>query len=332
MPVRSPATANVSLDPSLFSSGDLILIHRPDGLGSLEQWGTGARTTHVTMFMRDAAGELFVVESQSNGADWPIDRIQKNKWADWQAMAHVASYGWIWLPMRESARAAFDVDKAWAFINSTLNVNYGYQDFAVTFLDTEFDNLPWPARPEQVEVLLGVIEGLVGGAILVEGAPLVNILFTQTLQQRLGGDFASPFLVAVEAAAARNLTLGQVLAMPEQDSYRYPMATGVGPTATALVCDAYACAVHKAAGSLGALADSINCADFHNADVYGLDIFDDAPVRPAACVAADPDNAHCQLAGAWSFRLVGAGKTAPYAHMVERCPSLPIAYARPAGC
>lgn len=207
-----------------------------------------------------------------------------------------------------------------------------YQDFAVTFYDTEFSNLPWPARPEQIEVLLGVLEGLLGDLILVEGVPLVNILFTQTLQQRLGGAFDAPFLVTVEMAAARNLTLGQLLAMPEQDSNRYPMATGVGPEAPSLVCDAYACAVHKAAGSFGALADKIQCSDFHNTDVYSLNIFDDAPVRPQACVVADPDNAHCQLAGAWSFTLVGAGTVAPYAHMNERCPSLPTAYARPDDC
>lgn len=93
------------------------------------------------MFMRDAGGELYVVESQSAGADWPIDRIQMNSWASWQAMAYTASYGWIWLPTTAATRAAFDVDKAWAFLNSTLGVNYGYSDFAVTFYDTEFDNL-----------------------------------------------------------------------------------------------------------------------------------------------------------------------------------------------
>ena len=42
------AVQNVTLDPALFHSGDLLLVHRPDGLGSLEQWGTGARTTSVS--------------------------------------------------------------------------------------------------------------------------------------------------------------------------------------------------------------------------------------------------------------------------------------------
>jgi len=324
------AVQNVTLDPALFHSGDLLLVHRPDGLGSVEQWGTGAHTTHVVQFMRDAARELWVVESQSAGADWPIDRIQKNRWADWQAMAYTASYSWIWLPTTAANRAVFDEAKAWAYINATLGVNYGYQDFAVTFYDTEFQNLPWPAVPQELEVLLGVLDGLLGG-VQVEGVPIVNILFTQTMVQHLGlSSFNMSYLEACEHAAAAGLTFGALLAQPEQDSYRYPMATGVGPTAPSLVCDAYACAVHKAAGSFGDLP--INCADQHNTDVYSMNIFEAAPVRPQQCVDADPDNLHCQLAGTHSFTLAGAGTVAPYAHMDETCPSLPTAYARPAGC
>jgi hypothetical protein len=181
-------------------------------------------------------------------------------------------------------------------------------------------------------VLLGVLDSLLGG-IDVEGVLIVNILFTQTIQQHLGRkDFNVSFLEACEKTAAAGFTMGALLAQPEQDSYRYPMATGVGPTAPSLVCDAYACAVHKAAGSFGSIGASINCADQHNSDVYGLSIFEAAPARPPACVAADPDNLHCQLAGSHGFNLEGAGMSAPYAHMYESCPSLPTAYAHPPGC
>lgn len=334
MAPRPAATQNVSLDPALFGSGDLLLVHRPDGLGSLEQWGTGARTTHVVMFMRDAAGTLYVIESQSQGADWPIDRIQMNAWDSWQAMAAVASYGVVWLPMTAAARANFNETAAWVYINSTLGFNYGYQTFADTFFDTEFDNLPWPAKPIMLEAVLGVIDGLLSGINIEEGFPLVNILFTQTLMMHLGrADMLNAtFTQALEAAAAANFTLGALLAVPESDATLYPEATGRGPRGPALVCDAYACAIHKAAGSLGAAGADINCAEQHNTNVYSLDIFDAAPARPAACIAADPDNAHCQLSGSHSFHLVGAGTVTPYAHMSERCPGLPVDYAHPAGC
>ena len=265
------ATHSVDLDPALFQSGDILFIHRADGLATLEQWATGATTSHTVTFLRsEATGELYVVESQSNGADWPVDRIQKNPWGAWQAMAANASYGYVWLPMAGSARALFNVTAAWEFFNSTEGVNYGFQDFAPTFYDTPTDNLPWPARPETLEVVLGVLEGLIGW-IEAEATPLFNLLFTQTLVQRLGGASALPFnatlLEALEAGAAQGLTFAQLMAMPEQDTYRYPAYTGshAGSAATSLVCNAYACGLHKAAGSCGALGAEINCADTHNA-------------------------------------------------------------------
>ena len=56
------------------------------------------------------------------------------------------------------------------------------------------------------------------------------------------------------------------------------------------------------------------------------------PKEPAACVARDPTNPHCQLSGPFSFTLNGAGTVKPYDGMDERCPSLPMAYSRPSDC
>ena len=62
--------------------------------------------------------------------------------------------------------------------------------------------------------------------------------------------------------------------MPVQDSNVYPQrtgryndTTGVGPS---LVCNAYACEIHKQAGSFGALGPMINCADTQNRDVVRM--------------------------------------------------------------
>ena len=76
-------------------------------------------------------------------------------------------------------------------------------------------------------------------------------------------------LAALPAAPHPRAALPHPRAAPTlRASSSYPQSTGVGPTSPSLVCDAYACAIHKAAGSFGALASEINCADFHNADVY----------------------------------------------------------------
>ena len=265
------SAGNVTLDSSLFNSGDIIFIHRGDGLATLEQWATGASTSHTVTFLRsEADNELWVVESQSNGADWPIDRIQKNKWADWQKMAATASYGYVWLPVAAEARKHFNVTAAWEFFNSTEGVNYGFQDFAPTFYDTLYDNLPWPARPESLEVVVGIVEGLLG-FVESEGVPLINLLFAQTMVQRLGGPsvipFNATFVEALEEAASQGLTFQDLMAAPELDTNLYPAYTGskAGGSGPSLVCNAYACALHKAAGTFGAIADQINCADTHNA-------------------------------------------------------------------
>ena len=320
------SAGNVTVDESLFQSGDIIFIHRGDGLATLEQWATGATTSHtVTLLRGEVDNQLWVVESQSNGADWPIDRIQKNKWADWQEMAATASYGYVWLPVAATARQLFNVTAAWEFFNATEGVNYGFQDFAATFYDTLYDNLPWPARPESLEVVIGVLEGLIG-FVEAEGVPLLNLLFTQTMVQRLGGPavipFNASFVEALEEAASQGQTFASMLAAPEQDGLQYQQATGThaGGAGPALVCNAYACALHKAAGSFGAIADQINCADTHNADVYQMTVFDGAPARPAACVAADPENPHCQLAGRHSIILRKAGTTVPYREWIRGPP------------
>jgi hypothetical protein len=64
----------LDIDPALFNSGDILFITRVDGLATLEMWGTGAHTSHTTVLLRsDHTGELFVVESQSNGAgEWVV--------------------------------------------------------------------------------------------------------------------------------------------------------------------------------------------------------------------------------------------------------------------
>ncbi|RYG51478.1 hypothetical protein EON66_10715 [archaeon] len=135
------------------------------------------------------------------------------------------------------------------------------------------------------------------------------------------------------------------------------------------VCDVYYCTILKAAGVLAApeLASQINCAEFHNLDVYRLALCTSAPApapcaclcaavalhhslrvmpppphatavnttatRPAACSEADPDLPYCQIMGAYRMHLDNVNTMAPYAHMNERCAALPLDYTRtPADC
>ena len=67
-------------------------------------------------------------------------------------------------------------------------------------------------------------------------------------------------------------------------------------------------------------------------DDYVLTILDPHPVRPQACVDADPDNVLCQLTGGYTVNLNNYATKDMYAHMAEKCPSLPPKYDKPANC
>jgi len=78
--------------------------------------------------------------------------------------------------------------------------------------------------------------------------------------------------------------------------------------------------------------DSVKFGELTNWDDYTLSILNPTPVRPAACVAADPSSPLCQLEGSNALRLNNYAQKTPYADMAERCPSRPPKYEKPANC
>jgi hypothetical protein len=174
---------------------------------------------------------------------------------------------------------------------------------------------------EALEVIFGFVD---------EIAPsFIDLILSSPMAIRLLGPGKNLTLVdASNMAHARNLSLGELLAMPERDDYRY-WDTG---NYSSMVCDVYACSMYKAAGVFGGLADSIQCAEFENFDVYSLTLFNLSRSRPSVCVEADPTMPWCQLMGLYQMQLPGASTVTPYANMVQTCPSLPPSYWRPEGC
>jgi hypothetical protein len=126
--------------------------------------------------------------------------------------------------------------------------------------------------------------------------------------------------VATYAWKNKGMNMGQVMAVPEQDSWVYPD----GPS---MVCDVYACSIYKHAGVFGELADSIQCTEFNNKDLYTLGIFngtywDSVP----GCVANSPTRDVCQLMGNHTITLDGFNSVAPFPDMRQRCGALPPDY------
>jgi hypothetical protein len=143
----------------------------------------------------------------------------------------------------------------------------------------------------------------------------------------------------------RNQSLADVLAMPEQDAWRYDGGN------RSLVCSSFVVSTMKAAGLFPGL--DFQATETQPLDTYLLQVFDPAWNKPAACAAQQgPD---CQIMGACTWLAVvlravssrcvcvfcdgadvldlpGVNTVPPHDNMFSSCPSIPPNYDRPANC
>lgn len=129
----------------------MLMARRMDGIDPWIMIGSGGLVGHTAMAMRDSAGELWVLESQS-GWYWGSDKkgVQKNKFSDWLEYAKSATYEVVWLPIREDIRAKLNVTKAWDFFNTIEGLPYGVRNFWFSNIDTVDQNYFAPITGEYV--------------------------------------------------------------------------------------------------------------------------------------------------------------------------------------
>jgi len=153
---------------------------------------------------------------------------------------------------------------------------------------------------------------------------------TEGLNHRLGTKGLTMDATFMEAQK-RGISFTQLVTMPEQDSWIFDNGDGMrsGPS---MVCDVFVTRMWKAGGLFGALTDKFQATEFTDWDAYTLAIFDPNYIRPPQCVAADPDLPFCQLLGKYRMYIPDYNTAIPYAHMRERCPTLPPNYTKPVGC
>ena len=131
-----------------------------------------------------------------------------------------------------------------------------------------------------------------------------------------------------ELGAQNNMSLLDIMAMPEIDGWEY---TGYEPVdGRSWVCSAYVTAMWKAAGIFGDL--TVQSTEFTPMDVYIMKLYDTETPLPDACVAADPDLPYCQLFGKYRVEMPYYNTIEPYNNMFERCAINFPTYARDAGC
>ena len=81
-------------------------------------------------------------------------------------------------------------------------------------------------------------------------------------------------------AAARNMSLSEVMAMPELDEYTYS-------DGKSMVCSTLVVGLWRAAGLFGNL--KINPGEFTPYDAYRINFFDPDYIPPKHCLDNDPD-------------------------------------------
>lgn len=129
------------------------------------------------------------------------------------------------------------------------------------------------------------------------------------------------------AATTLDMSLAELLAVPESDIWRYE-ANGGEPLFSA---GSFVAAALRALGVFRGL--QVNTAEFTVKDVYELDIYEaDFEDKPDLCVEADYYLDFCQLFGTYRLDLPGYSTIQPYEHMNEKCPNAFENAYRPSGC
>ncbi|CAH2040586.1 unnamed protein product [Thlaspi arvense] len=127
--------------------------------------------------------------------------------------------------------------------------------------------------------------------------------------------------------ARRGSSFDELLTIPEQDDWIY--SDGKSTSCVAFILEMY-----KAAGLFDPIASSVQVTEFTIKDAYSLKFFENNSSRlPRWCNEGDTVKLpFCQIKGKYRMELPGYNTMDPYAHMNERCPSLPPEYFRPKGC
>jgi len=251
---RLPHDHYLHIDKHKVKSGTFIAIYRFDGIDNMIHAGSGSKAGHSTVALWHD-NELYVVESQ-NALYWPTFGIQKTKWDDWMKWAHNADYNVVLLPLNDEYQAKFDEKKAWEWFEHICGQDYGFHNFLFSWLDSPSDNLPVFLDFDTVSFVLEYYQYI---------RPTdVKLIFLEAFNKRLGIE-ANNIKEIWDELYARNMTLGELTSIVEQEGWEY--SNGVN-----YVCSAFVVSVYKRAGLFGDL--EINSTEFTPKDLYELNFFD----------------------------------------------------------
>ncbi|KAG0601359.1 hypothetical protein M758_11G104400 [Ceratodon purpureus] len=317
---QQPRVTNVTAGD--LQSGDFLAMSKIRGrwgaFETLEKWVTGAQAGHTAVCLRDEDGKLWVGESgHENDAGEEI--VAVIPWEEWWELqvADVANCHVAVLPLHPDLRAKFNVTAAWEYARRMNGMPYGYHNMIFSWIDTPTDNYPPPLDSNLVASVITMWTRL--------QPDYAANMWNEALNKRLNTTGLDLPGIMVESEK-RGIAFEKLLAIPEKDDWEY--SDGFSTTCVAFILQMY-----KEAGLFGPLAKSVQVTEFTIRDAYMLKFFEDDVSRlPNWCNATNAATPFCQILGEYEMEFPGYNTLEPYAHMNERCPSLPPNYHRPKNC
>lgn len=299
-------------------SGDMLGLMRMDGFSTLIMYLTGGRISHTAMALwmeESGTRKLYVVESQF-GQFTPQNGVQKTPFSYWIKAMEKASYSVVLLKLNELTRSRFNEKVAIMEFKRLEGLPYGFHNLAFGQIDTPDHNFPRQLSPQFVEVSLRMLEEVF--------PQLMNSFVGEALNMRLQTQNLKIDELVIQAAK-RNLTLSEVMALPEQDEWVY--SDGRSFTCSGLLSHLY-----RASGVLSHFY--FQATELTPRDLYSLQIFDTVGKdRPKVCIEADPEIPYCQLIGDFRIDLTKElSSITPYHYMFEMCESEAPEYNRSKFC
>ena len=176
------------------------------------------------------------------------------------------------LPLSSEQKKRFNETAANEQFFKWQGLPYGFHVFFFSAIDTPNDNLPTLFPAEFLPIVFSLLP-----------KELSDMLIGEALNNRLGTKGLSLSEIGHEAAR-QGMTVNEVAAMPELDSYTYSDGKN-------MVCSNLVAGIWKAAGLFDGL--EINAGEFTPFDLYRIKLFDSDLKVPPHCERADPGQPWC---------------------------------------
>lgn len=311
-------------------SGDMMAMMKMSGLEALEVWATGVSVGHMAMALWEtdpSSGErtLYAIETTDNPGDAPFIPppygVSRRPFLTFLQEYDQFNYSLVWLPLRPDLQARFNEENAWAFFHKYYLMPYGYESYLFTQLDSRNGDVPPPLTGATLEMLLTMVEAISPNAT----ALLVLEAINQRLVHVLGLPACTTLACVWDSVEKFNLTLSDVIAIPEQDEWIYSHRLLTPPIAgPSLVCNGLVLRLLVEGGVLPHDV-GMNYGELTPRDVLMLHVFNPNWDIPSYCLT-DPlltQNWHgsgCQLMGQVLIRPAPRFNTLdPFVHMFEKC-------------